>query len=168
MNILNIEPLSKAAFAPFGDVIEIEGSSWFHINQGTTERYHRLGEVQIEGADGAAVISLARGDAFDVPLEIHMLERHPLGSQAWIPFNRTPFVVVVAPNGADDKPDTAKMRAFYAAGRQGVNYHINTWHHPLMSFRARGEFVVVDRAGTAQNCDEVFFATCWRLVGLPE
>ena len=66
MNILNIEPLSKAAFAPFGDVIEIEGSSWFHINQGTTERYHRLGEVQIEGADGAAVISLARGDAFDV------------------------------------------------------------------------------------------------------
>lgn len=168
MKILSVEPLTKEAFAPFGDVIEIKGSSWFHINNGTTERYHRLGDVQIEGGDGKPVISLARGDAFDTPIEIGMLERHPLGSQAWIPFNRTPFVVVVAPNGDDDRPDTAQMRAFYAEGNQGVNYHLGTWHHPLMSFRARGEFIVVDRAGSAPNCDEVFFDECWLVEGLPD
>ncbi|KLT72439.1 ureidoglycolate hydrolase [Neisseria arctica] len=168
MKTLPVEPLTKEAFAPFGDVIEIEGSSWFHINNGTTERYHRLGDVQIEGSDGKPVISLARGDAFDTPIEICMLERHPLGSQAWIPFNRTPFVVVVAPNGIDDRPDTSRMRAFYAEGNQGVNYHLGTWHHPLMSFRTRGEFIVVDRAGSAPNCDEVFFEERWLVAGLPD
>ncbi|UOO81283.1 ureidoglycolate lyase [Uruburuella testudinis] len=168
MNVLHIEPLTKAAFAPFGDVLEIEGSHWFHINNGTTERYHRLADVQIDGADGRPVISLARGDAFHAPLKIAMLERHPLGSQAWIPFNRTPFIVVVAPDGANGRPDTTKMRAFYAAGHQGVNYHLGTWHHPLMSFGTRGEFIVVDRAGTAANCDEVFFEQSWQIAGLPE
>lgn len=168
MQDLMLEPLSKEAFAPFGDVIEIDGSDWFHINNGTTERYHRLADVAVTGSDGRPVISLARGDAFDAPLTVKMLERHPLGSQAWIPFNRVPFIVVVAPNGEDDKPDTSRMRAFYAEGNQGVNYHQGTWHHPLMSFRSRGEFIVVDRAGTAPNCDEAFFDDTWQIQGLPE
>lgn len=166
MHDLIIRPLTKEAFAPFGDVIEMEKSDWFHINNGTTERYHRLADIEISGGDGSPIISLARGDAFHPPIVIKMLERHPLGSQAWIPFNRTPFIVVVAPNGSDDMPDTGCMCAFYAAGNQGVNYHRGTWHHPLISFRERGEFIVVDRAGIAPNCDEVFFEESWQIQGL--
>ena len=154
MSILKLERLSQTNFAPFGDVIEMGDREWFHINAGTTRRYHDLGRVQIEGADGQGGISMALGDAFQFPLTIRMLERHPLGSQAWIPFNGTPFVAVVAPNGADDRPDESAIRAFYVESGQGVNYHKGTWHHPLMSLGRPGEFIVVDRIGTASNCDE--------------
>lgn len=154
MSILKLELLDPAAFAPFGDVIQIEGRPWFPINGGTTRRYHDQGRVQVQGADGQGGISMARGDAFNFPLRIAMLERHPLGSQAWIPSNRTPFIVVVAPNGANDLPEESAIRAFYARPDQGVNYHQGTWHHPLMSLGKQGDFIVIDRIGTVANCDE--------------
>ena len=154
MTKLKLERLDKASFAEFGDVIEMDGSAWYPINKGTTRRYHHLGTVQIQGGDGQAGISLARGDAFSFPLRIHMLERHPLGSQSWIPCNQTPFVAVVAPNGPDGKPDETRIRAFYVEGNQGVNYHLGTWHHPLLPLGKQGDFVVVDRIGNAPNCDE--------------
>lgn len=154
MSILKLERLTQSVFAPFGDVIEMGDREWFHINAGTTRRYHDQGRIQVEGADGQGGISMALGDAFEFPLNIRMLERHPLGSQAWIPFNGTPFVAVVAPNGADDRPDESAIRAFYVESGQGVNYHKGTWHHPLMSLGRKGEFIVVDRIGTAPNCDE--------------
>ncbi len=150
---LQLERLDKQAFAPFGDVIEMREDEWYPINKGTTRRYHDLGAIQVLGEDGRAAISLARGDAVDFPLSIRMLERHPLGSQAWIPFNGVPFIVVVAPNGPDDRPLETELRAFFADGRQGVNYHAGTWHHPLMSFKQQGDFVVIDRIGTQPNCD---------------
>ena len=153
-SVLKLEPIGQAAFAAFGDVLQMKGNSWFPINGGTTRRYHNLGLVQIEGADGRAGISLARGDAFQFPLQISMLERHPLGSQAWIPFNQTPFIAVVAPNGVDDRPDESAIRAFYVGPNQGVNYHQGTWHHPLMALGREGDFIVIDRIGTAANCDE--------------
>ncbi|HUH87397.1 MAG TPA: ureidoglycolate lyase [Pusillimonas sp.] len=154
MSVLKLELLDPAAFAPFGDVIQMDGSAWFHINGGTTRRYHDLGRVDVRGDDGQGGISMARGDAFRFPLRIAMLERHPLGSQAWIPCNRTPFVAVVAPNGPDNQPDESAIRAFYVRADQGVNYHLGTWHHPLMSLGQQGDFIVVDRIGTAPNCDE--------------
>lgn len=154
MSILKLERLIKETFAPFGDVIEMDGRPWFPINGGTTRRYHDLGRVQVVGSDGQGGISMARGDAFEFPLHIAMLERHPLGSQAWIPVNGTPFIAVVAPNGADDCPDESAIRAFYVEPWQGVNYRLGTWHHPLMSLGRQGDFVVVDRIGTAANCDE--------------
>ena len=152
--LLKLEPLAKAAFAPFGDVIETEGSDWFPINNGTTRRYHHLGKVQVLGADGQAGISLAAGGAFSLPITISMLERHPLGSQAWIPVNNTPFIVVVAANGSDDRPDEQSIRAFHARGDQGVNYYAGTWHHPLLTLSVPGNFIVVDRIGATPNCDE--------------
>src|SRR5690606_18106437 len=120
MPTLALERLDPQAFAPFGDVIEMGGRPWFHINGGTTRRYHDQGRIQVEGADGQGGISMARGDAFQFPLRIEMLERHPLGSQAWIPVNATPFVAVVAPNGPGDRPDESAIRAFYVGPGQGV------------------------------------------------
>lgn len=156
MTILKLERLEKAAFAPFGDVIEMGDRPWFPINGGTTRRYHDLARIQVrvvEG-DGQAGISMARGEAFDFPLRIAMLERHPLGSQAWMPCNHTPFIAVVAPDGAGDRPDEAALRAFYVGPDQGVNYRQGTWHHPLMSLGRQGDFIVIDRIGATPNCDE--------------
>lgn len=165
MVILKLEHLDKAAFAGFGDVIQIDGSVWYPINNGTTRRYHHLGAVQVQGSDGQAGISLARGDAFSFPLQIGMLERHPLGSQSWIPCNQASFIAVVAPNGPDDAPDESRLRAFYVEGNQGVNYHMGTWHHPLMTLGKQGDFVVVDRIGTAPNCDEVRLSQTYLIDG---
>ncbi len=154
MTVLKLEPLTSMAFAPFGDVIATQDNDWFPINNGTTRRYHHLGQIQVLGDDGKPGISLATGGAFDFPISVRMLERHPLGSQSWIPVNNTPFIVVVAPNGADDRPDESRIRAFYATGQQGVNYHAGTWHHPLLTLSESGNFIVVDRIGTTPNCDE--------------
>tara|TARA_R100000306_G_C4377943_1_gene142821 strand:+ start:2318 stop:2842 length:525 start_codon:yes stop_codon:yes gene_type:complete len=153
-NILKLEPLTKEAFEPFGDVICTRGNTSFPINNGTTQRYHHLGKVQVFGEEGQAGISLAVGGARSFPIKVSMLERHPLGSQAWIPVGRNPFVVVVAPNGANDCPDESGIRAFYVEGDQGVNYHAGVWHHPLLSLDQQGDFIVVDRIGAAPNCDE--------------
>lgn len=158
MTILSLEPLSKQAFAPFGDVIEADGSDWFPINQGSTRRYHRLGLVDVAGDGGLPGISMARGDAHRLPLEIRMLERHPLGSQAFIPCNGVACVVVVAPACAGDRPDESRIRAFLARGDQGVNYHRGTWHHPLTCLERVGDFILLDRIGAGDNCDEVMLS----------
>lgn len=153
---LKLEHLNQGSFAAFGDVIEMGSRNWFPINNGTTRRYHDLARVQINGDDGHGAISMAHGDAFQFPLHISMLERHPLGSQAWIPFNQTPFIAVVAPATESNQPDESAIRAFYVRPDQGVNYHLGTWHHPLMALGRQGDFIIVDRAGTAPNCDEYF------------
>lgn len=154
MPVLKIERLTQSEFEPFGEVIEMAGRDWFYINQGVTRRYHHQGTVQILGADGQAGISLALGGAVAVPLTVSMLERHPLGSQSWIPLDGASFLVVVAPNGVDDAPDESALRAFYVDGSQGVNYFQGTWHHPLITLGRAGKFVVVDRIGSDPNCDE--------------
>ncbi len=151
---LKVEPLSRAAFAPFGEVIQMEGSDWYPINRGTTRRYHHLASVQLIGESARAGISLARGDGCTYPVTINMLERHPLGSQSWIPLNQASFIAVVAPNGSDDKPDESGLRAFLVQGDQGVNYYSGTWHHPLITLGHDGDFIVVDRVDGAPNCDE--------------
>jgi ureidoglycolate lyase len=164
MKRLLIEPLAPDAFAPFGDVIQTRDSAWYPINQGTTRRYHDLARVQAHGESSHVGISLAVGQAFTYPITIRMLERHPKGSQAWIPRagitqgqqgGAAPFLVVVAPNGQNgNAPDESGLRVFMADPDQGVNYHSGTWHHPLLSFGQAGEFVVIDRIGTDDNCDE--------------
>ncbi len=85
-----------------------------------------------------------------------MLERHPKGSQAFIPLSGNPYLVVVAPIG--DEPDPNTIRAFYAKGSQGINYHKGVWHHPVLALEEKDQFLIVDRDGEGPNCDEHFFA----------
>lgn len=153
MSRLRIEPLTKQAFAPFGEVIEAEGSSCYPINAGTTERYHRLATVEGSGPDPVIGISIFRGDGFQFPLHLSVLERHPIGSQAFFPVSGSDYLVVVAEGG--DKPDFATIRAFLAKPTQGVNYRSGTWHHPLLCLEREGDFLVVDRVDGLPNCDEV-------------
>ncbi|MDF0606320.1 ureidoglycolate lyase [Neisseriaceae bacterium TC5R-5] len=164
MSILVLEPLTKQAFAPFGDVIEIAGSDWLPINNGTTRRYHKLGLLDSSTEGGQAGISMARGDAFTLPQTIHILERHPLGSQAFIPCNGTSAIIVVAPPTTSNAPEEGRMRAFLASGEQGVHYHRGTWHHPLMSLNQVGVFIMLDRIGGGHNCDEVSLSKSYQIV----
>ncbi|QDD88669.1 ureidoglycolate lyase [Pseudomonas oryzihabitans] len=153
---LVIEPLTAEGFAPFGDVIETEGRDWFPINNGSTQRFHALARVETGPADGAAIISIFRARRLEYPLTIAMLERHPHGSQAFVPLRGEPFLVVVAPPAP--QPDAQAIRVFRTDGRQGINYHAGVWHHPVLALRDEDEFLIVDRHGELPNCDEHFFA----------
>ncbi|MDY1045335.1 ureidoglycolate lyase [Pseudomonas coleopterorum] len=158
MRTLPIEPLTKAAFAPFGDVIETEGSAHFLINNGSTQRFDRLADVQLGTEQDQAVISIFRARTLPMPLTVRMLERHPLGSQAFIPLLGNAFLIVVAPAG--DVPRSEDVRAFISDGRQGINYHKGVWHHPVLALHDQDDFLIVDRKGPGNNCDEFFFEAC--------
>lgn len=146
---LEVLPLTRQAFAAYGDVIETEGNDFFHINNGLVERYHDLADVEVIQQD-RVLISINKAQPASLPIVVTELERHPLGTQAFVPMNGEPFVVVVA-SGANT-PDLTTLRAFITNGRQGVNYHRNVWHHPLFAFQSVTAFLTVDRGGS-DNCD---------------
>ncbi len=145
-----IQPLTQAAFAPFGDVVEFAGSDFYPINNGMADRYHALAEVELDGEQARAIISLVASRQFDMPRQVDHLEYHPFGSQAFLPLDASPFIVVVSP--AADKPDLAELRAFVTDGKQGINYRLGTWHHVLLTPYAPMRFICVDRAGPGHNC----------------
>lgn len=150
---LEVRPLTHAAFAPFGEVIEAgDHAKRFLINGGNTERYHDLADLDA-GPEGRAIVSIFRGQPRTLPFEVRMMERHPLGSQAFIPMSGRPYLVVVAPAGVP--PAVADLRVFLAQGNQGVNYRAGVWHHPLLALDAVSDFIVIDRKGPGLNCDEV-------------
>jgi ureidoglycolate lyase len=151
---LHLEPLTAAAFAPFGDVLDVSGDPDKMINQGMCGRYHDRAEIDV--TDGKAGISLFSAQARSFPIALDMVERHPDGSQAFIPMSLDPFVVVVAP---DENGSPGKPRAFLTEPGQGVNYHRGTWHGVLTPLHAPGLFTVVDRIGTGPNLNEHWFAT---------
>jgi ureidoglycolate lyase len=151
---IRIEPLTKAAFKSFGDVIETEGAELRIINGGSTERYHDLMAIDVLPEGGHPIVSIFRGQPFVFPVAIKMVERHPLGSQAFVPMGKFPFLLVVAEdnNGTPEAP-----RAFLATGGQGVNYGRNVWHHPLLSLETVCDFLVIDRSGPGTNLQEFFY-----------
>lgn len=150
-----LEPLTRKAFAPFGTVIETAGVAPRLINGGTTEKFGDLAQVDVATDSGRPQISIFRGQPFKLPLRIRMVERHPLGSQAFIPLNERPFVIVVAAGAGTPKAE--KVRAFLTDGKQGVNYARNVWHHPLISLGAVSDFAIVDRCGPGLNLEEFWF-----------
>ena len=153
MQALHPEPLTREAFAPFGDVIQADGAaSRFLINGGNTERFHDLARLE-PGEGGKVIVSIFRGQPRALPFTVSMMERHPKGSQAFIPLSGRPYLVVVAPPGAMPSVDT--LRVFLAAGNQGINYATGVWHHPLLALGAVADFLVMDRSGPGGNCDEV-------------
>ena len=148
-----IQPLTAAAFAPFGDVIEAgPDARCFAINKGYTQRFHNLAQVDVTQNQGRAGISIFRSTPLPAPVQIRLLERHPLSSQAFFPLSPRPYLVVVAPPG-DLNEDN--IQVFLAQSGQGVNYHAGTWHHFCLALEAESDFLVVDRIGGGDNCDEV-------------
>lgn len=150
---LKIEKLTRQAFAPFGDVIEIDGANHYPINQGFAERYHDLARIDTGTENGETIVSIFRGKPRPKPIEINLVERHPLGSQAFYPLQDRDWLVVVAT--AEGAPSAATLRAFRASGRQGVNYARNVWHCPLLVIDREDDFLIIDRKGPGNNLEEV-------------
>ncbi|HLZ76514.1 ureidoglycolate lyase [Phenylobacterium sp.] len=146
------EPLTAEAFAPFGEVIEAsERAEQIAINYGMTTRFNDLAAVDVGDDKGRAILSIFRGRPLSPPV-LRVFERHPLGSQAFVPLSGRPFLVAVAPAGAFDP---AAIRLFRAAPHQGVNYAKGVWHHFLLPLGAESDFLVIDRAGPGDNLDEI-------------
>ena len=145
--------LTRENFAPFGDVIEVnDNAKNFSINDGFTQRYHDLAEVDVTQENGRTLINIFRSTPLEQPVSIKMMERHPLSSQAFIPMGQQPFLVVVAPRG---ELDISKIEVFLASSNQGVNYHKGTWHHYCLALHQVSDFIVVDRGGVGNNCDTI-------------
>lgn len=143
------EPLTAEAFLPFGDVLEASGAPDRLINQGLCGRFHD--RARLDFGDGRAGISIFQAEPRRLPYDLEMLERHPLGSQAFLPMSQHPFLVIVAPD-VDGRPGLP--RAFLTAPGQGVNLLRNTWHGVLTPLHAPGLFAVVDRIGPGDNLEE--------------
>ncbi len=152
--ILRAEPLTPEAFAPFGDVIQTAGHVPLTINEGTCERFDDLAPVDVLANGGRPLISIFKAAPRPLPFEVRVLERHPLSSQAFYPLDGAPFLVVVAEDRDASTPWSGRIHAFRAAGTQGVSYRRNTWHHALLAIGQTSHFLVVDRGGPEENCDE--------------
>lgn len=152
---LRVEPLTAEAFAPFGDVIEARvAGSPLTINRGRAERFHDLAFVDATEGRGRPVISIVRSQPSPLPIRLTLLERHLLGSQAFVALPPATFLVVVAAAGA--RPVLEHVRCFLPASGQGVNYARGTWHHPLIALKGAADFLVVDRAppDAEVDCEE--------------
>jgi ureidoglycolate lyase len=151
MRQIALQPLTKDAFDSFGDVIDIDGAEAVEINQGFARRFNHLASVDITADGAAGNVSLFEARPRPQPIAIKLMERHPLGSQLFMPLQDKPWLVVVC----SDPRDASSYRAFTASGRQGVNYAHNVWHHPLLVLGRDERFLVVDRL-TADNLEEVW------------
>jgi ureidoglycolate lyase len=155
---LAVQTLTAAAFQPYGDVIEATPDARrLQINAGTTERFDDLARLDLNAEGGRPLVSIFRAQARPLPLALRLVERHGLGSQAFMPLGRSPFLVIVA--AAGPAPQRADLRGFLAGPGQGVNFARGTWHHPLVAL-ADSDFLVIDR-GTANglaDCDELDIA----------
>ncbi|MBE0453203.1 ureidoglycolate lyase [Roseovarius autotrophicus] len=150
--VLKTRPLTAEAFAPFGDVLDTSGAPDKLINAGLCGRYHD--RARLDFSDGRAGISLFLAEPRRLPLRLDLVERHPDGSQAFLPMTEAPFLVVVAPDigGRPGQP-----LAFLTAPGQGVNYHRGVWHGVLCPLAAPGLFAVIDRIGAGPNLEEHHF-----------
>lgn len=157
---LEIRPLTQGAFARFGDVIEADPSRMRLINNGTTERFHALAEPVVVGQPERLIFNIFRGQPRHFPYAIDMMERHPFGSQSFVPMSGRPFLIAVS-DDEDGRP--GRPFVFLAEPHQGVNYFANIWHHPLMALGEVSDFLVVDRDNTAENLEEFFYDAAYRI-----
>ncbi len=152
MRDLSPLPLTADAFAQFGDVIEAsDRAEQIPINYGYTTRFNDLAGIDVGDGGGHAIVSLFRAVPLAPPL-LKIVERHPLGSQAFMPLSGRPYLVAVAPVG---EFDATKLVVFRAGSGQGVNYAKGVWHHFLLALEGESDFLVIDREGPGENLDEV-------------
>ncbi len=154
------EPLTPDAFAPFGDVLDTAGTPDFAINEGMCDRFHDRARMEFRGPGARAGISLGLARPVALPLAFTLVERHPFGSQAFLPMRGPGFLVVVAP---DESGTPGRPRAFFAAPGQGVNYLAGTWHGVLTPLGETAPFVIIDRIGDGANLEEYRYPAPWTI-----
>ena len=156
---LQTQPLTTNAFKAFGEIIEATGEPDKIINQGLCGRYHNL--AQLDFTTGKAGLSVFNAEARSLPFKLEMMERHPEGSQAFIPMHQYPFLIIVShdKNGVPDTPIS-----FISKPGQGINIFKNTWHGVLCPLHSPGLFAVIDRIGEGPNLEEHWFKKVWTII----
>ena len=147
---ITIKPIkiTKKNFSKFGELIDTKKRKPIIINNGYAKRFHDLGKINTSSKKGNPIISIFYAKKRIFPMKIDMMEKHPLGSQAFIPMEKTTFIVFVAPKGK--KPDVNKIKSFIIPKQTGVNYKPGIWHFPLISNKNMN-FLVIDRKGRGNN-----------------
>ncbi|SDG51262.1 ureidoglycolate lyase [Alloyangia pacifica] len=153
MREIAARPLTAEAFAPFGEVLEVRGAADKIINQGLCGRHHDRAAMDF-GPEGRAGISLFDAEPRALPYTLELVERHPEGSQAFLPIHQNEWLVIVAEPGPGENEAPGAVHAFLAAPGQGINFHRGTWHGVLTPLHAPGLFAVVDRIGATPNLEE--------------
>ena len=148
MKIIKAKKITKKNFSKFGQLIDTSKKNPININDGYAKRFDNLINVDASKNKGKAIVSIFKAKKRRFPMKIDMMEKHPLGSQAFVPMKETVFLVMVAPKG--DKPDLNKIKAFIVPRGMGINYKPGTWHFPLISTENMN-FLVVDRKGPGKN-----------------
>ncbi|MFP5481030.1 MAG: ureidoglycolate lyase [Alphaproteobacteria bacterium] len=156
MKTLRPLPLTAQAFAPFGDVLDATGDFRL-INAGLCRRHHDRATLDF-GPEGRAGISIFQAEPRALPYTFDLIERHPDGSQAFLPMSENPFLVIVATS------PKAEPQAFLTDGTQGINLHRGTWHGVLTPLHAPGRFAVVDRIGPTPNLEEYRYSEPWTVL----
>ena len=146
--IVKPKPITKENFKKFGDMITTANIKPLEINNGYAKRYDGIAKLNTKKDNGESTISIFSALKRSFPMKVDMMEKPPLGSQAFIPMKETTFLVFVAPEG--DKPDIKKIESFIIPKGIGVNYNPGIWHFPLISTEDMN-FLVVDRLGEGNN-----------------
>ena len=153
MRTVSAENLTSEAFARFGQVIEASTERpSIQINSGTCSKYSNLALPDCTMAGGRTAMHIYRARPLELPIVVKSFERHVCGSQAFMPLNGRPYLVVVAAIG---EFDLKTVRVFRAEGNQGVQYNRGIWHHFCLALEAESEFLVIDRLSSSPDCDEV-------------
>tara|TARA_B110000444_G_scaffold184309_1_gene173369 strand:- start:520 stop:1011 length:492 start_codon:yes stop_codon:yes gene_type:complete len=155
---ISIEQLTAKKFINFGDVVETNEEPLF-INQNKCERHHDLVTLEISKG-GKFGVSIFSSENYSLPFELSLMERHPFGSQCFIPMSKEPFLVIVS---LDENGRPGKPYAFVTNGQQGINYNINVWHSVLTPLSRGSLFAVIDRIGSGKNVEEYLFDEPWIL-----
>ncbi|MBN1206893.1 MAG: ureidoglycolate lyase [Myxococcaceae bacterium] len=152
---LRAQPLTREAFAPFGDVIGLELAGGTSANQGTATRYDRVAQLASSRPGAQPNLAVFRSVAKALPFEVRLLERHPCSTQLFVPLACRRFLVVVCPDDARGEPAVARLHAFVCGPGQGVNYRAGVWHHPIIALDEAADFLMLAwEDGTARDCEE--------------
>ena len=147
---IKIKPkrVNKSNFRKFGQIIDTSKKKFFRINDGYAKRYDNLGKINTSTKKGKTIVSIFSAKKRSFPMKVDMMEKHPLGSQAFVPMKETSFLVFVAPKA--NKPDLKKIESFRIPKQTGVNLNPGIWHFPLISIKNMN-FLVIDRKGKGNN-----------------
>ena len=145
---ITAKKINKKNFKKFGQIIDTNKKKYFRINNGFAKRYDNLGKIDTSIKKGKTIVSIFSAKKRKFPMKIDMMEKHPLGSQAFVPMSNAEFLVFVAPKGK--KPNTKKIKSFIVPKQTGINYKPGIWHFPLISTKSMN-FLVVDRKGIGNN-----------------
>ena len=146
--IIKPKKITRKNFQKFGDLISVKKKKSININDGYAKRFDNLCRINTSSKKGKTIMSIFSAKKRKFPMNIKMMEKHPLGSQGFVPMNETTFLVFVAPKGK--RPNTKKIESFIVPKQTGINYKPGIWHFPLISSKNMN-FLVIDRKGIGNN-----------------